>query len=61
MNIADKPELFKLLADVLASYSKPLPEPGILAAWWNVLQTYPLHIVRAAFSEYGDTIGRAHV
>jgi hypothetical protein len=56
MSIA-KHELFKLLADVLASYSKPLPEPSILTAWWSVLQTYHLHIVKAAFSDYRDNNG----
>lgn len=57
MNIA-KPELFKLLADVMASYSKPLPEPSILAAWWHDLQAYPLHVVEAAFSDYCDSNGQ---
>ena len=33
MNAADKPQFMQLLAETLAAYGKPLPEPAMSRAW----------------------------
>jgi hypothetical protein len=57
MDESQKPEFFRLLAGVLASYAKPLPEKAILAAWWANLQFFPLQTVAVAFRAYADENG----
>lgn len=57
MNEAEKPEFYRDLAGVMASYAKPLPERAILDAWWANLQAFPLQVVRMAFGAYQDENG----
>jgi hypothetical protein len=57
MNEAEKPEFYRDLAGVMASYAKPLPERAILDAWWANLQAFPLRVVRMAFGAYQDEVG----
>lgn len=57
MNEAEKPEFYRDLAGVMASYAKPLPERAILDAWWANLQAFPLQAVRMAFGAYQDENG----
>jgi hypothetical protein len=54
---SEKPEFYSALADVLASYAKPLPEKAILTAWWNNLAPFPMSAVRMAFSAYQGEVG----
>jgi hypothetical protein len=57
MDAAQKPQFLKMLTAALAAYGKPLPETGILTAWWENLQAYPIQIVAAAFRAYCDEVG----
>lgn len=57
METAQKPEFLKMLAKLMGSYGKPLPEAGLLAAWWDDLSRFPLPVVVMAFSQYRDENG----
>ena len=57
MEPRQKPEFIQILAGVLASYGKPLPESAIIGAWWANLQAYPMPTVQAAFRAYCDENG----
>lgn len=57
MDDSQKPEFFQLLAGVLASYAKPLPEKAILAAWWSDLKPFPAQTVAMAMQAYRDDNG----
>lgn len=53
----EQPAFYKLLAGVMASYAKALPEKTILAAWWANLQPFPLQTVTVALRAYADENG----
>jgi hypothetical protein len=57
MEISQKSEFLRLLAETMGSYGKPLPEPGLLTAWWRDLQPFPLRVVATAFAHYRDENG----
>lgn len=52
MEISEKSEFVRLLTATMGAYGKPLPEAGILAAWWAELSLFPLRVVAAAFAAY---------
>jgi hypothetical protein len=54
MEAAQKTQFMQLLTQSMGAYGKPLPEPSLLKAWWDVLAPYPLQIVMRAFAVYGD-------
>lgn len=45
-------EFAQLLAQVMASYGKPLPDAVIVRSWWTSLAPFPGQVVREAFSAY---------
>jgi hypothetical protein len=57
MDARQKPEFLKMLAKLMGSYGKPLPEAGLLSAWWEDLEPFPLPVVAMAFSQYRDENG----
>lgn len=57
MEISQKPQFLKMLTDTMGAYSKPLPEAGLVNAWWENLQPFPLPVVAMAFSQYRDENG----
>lgn len=57
MTDSEQPAFYKLLAGVMASYAKALPEKTILAAWWANLQSFPLQTVAVALRAYADDNG----
>jgi hypothetical protein len=57
MTESEQPAFYKLLAGVMASYAKALPEKTILAAWWANLQSFPLQTVAVALRAYADENG----
>lgn len=52
MRAADHPAMTALLARVMASYGKPLPEASILKAWLDELAPFSPRTIELAFSEY---------
>lgn len=54
MDDSQKPDFYRLLAAVLASYAKPLPEKVILASWWENLKSFPIGTVEIALQAYCD-------
>ncbi len=58
MTDSEKPALYSLLAGVLASYGKPLPESALLKAWVINLAPYPMSAINAAFQSYLDENGQ---
>ncbi|MDO8065581.1 hypothetical protein [Janthinobacterium sp. SUN206] len=57
MNTADTPRFMQLLAETLAAYGKPLPEPAMARAWLANLEPFPLPTVAAALQAYRDENG----
>lgn len=57
MLTAQKPQFLQILTGAMASYGKPLPEAGILAAWWSNLEQYSLRDVATALQAYCDEVG----
>lgn len=45
-------EFAQLLAQVMASYGKPLPDAVIVQSWWTSLAPFSGAVVRAAFDAY---------
>jgi len=42
----------RLLADIMASYGKPLPDTPIVQAWWRELQPFGAAVIQQAFIAY---------
>lgn len=57
MNAADTPRFMQLLAETLAAYGKPLPEPAMARAWLANLEPYSLRTIQAAMQAYQDENG----
>jgi hypothetical protein len=57
MEASEKRVFVEMLTELFASYGKPLPEGGILKAWWSNLEQFPLRVVAAAFAAYKDENG----
>ena len=57
MNAVDTPGFMQLLAETLAAYCKPLPEPAMARAWLANLELYPLCTVAADMQAYQEENG----
>lgn len=57
MSPADKPAFLEMVKAVHGAYGKPLPDAGLLKAWWAELESFPLRIVGAALQAYKDENG----
>lgn len=53
----EKDQFLKMLAMAMGAYSKPLPEAGIINAWFETLKSYPLNVIGMAFAAYCDENG----
>lgn len=52
MRNEDKKDFAKLLADVMAGFSKPLPDGAMVATWFKLLAPFPASTIAAAFTAY---------
>jgi hypothetical protein len=54
MTMRDKPPLdfVNLLARIMASYAKPLPDASIVQSWWMMLAPFEDNVVRKSFAAY---------
>lgn len=50
----DKPQFGKALADLMASYGKPLPDGAMVNVWFNTLAPFAPQVIAAAFAAYKD-------
>lgn len=57
MQTSDKRQFIELLTTTMAAYGKPLPEGAFLKAWWDVLEPFPMEVVRASMLAYRDENG----
>jgi hypothetical protein len=57
MNATDKPKFMQLLAETLASYGKPLPEPAIIKVWLAKVELFAFPVIEAAMQAYCDENG----
>ncbi len=52
MSPEDKKTLLQLLTKTMAAYGKPLPEAGIINAWIETLNPFPMRVIEMAFASY---------
>lgn len=57
MEDSQKKEFAALLTKVMSGYGKPLPDKGMLLAWWEHLSMFPLPVVVRAMASYCDENG----
>ncbi|HEY8027327.1 MAG TPA: hypothetical protein VIF60_22480 [Burkholderiaceae bacterium] len=57
MEAKDRDHFLKMLSKAMGAYGKPLPEPGVIAAWLEELRPYPISLIGNAFRAYCDENG----
>lgn len=53
----DRPKFIEMLTKAMGAYGKPLPEPGIIKVWEDMLKPFPLRTIAMAFAGYCDENG----